>query len=159
MIRYHEGDVTRPIGSGPRIVAHCCNDVGRFGAGVASAITKRWPLAQAQYLRWSQRELGGAALALGAVQLVRVDTALWIANIIGQSGVARLDDPRVPIRYDALRTGLGKLCDAALARSASVHMPRIGMGYAKGDWAVIEPLITETLVAGGVEVTVYTRRK
>ena len=38
---------------------------------------------------------------------------------------------------------------------ASDHMPRIGCGLAGGDWAEIEPMITETLCAAGIEVVVY----
>jgi len=35
------GDVTLPQGDGLKIVAHCCNDIGAFGAGVALAIAMR----------------------------------------------------------------------------------------------------------------------
>ncbi len=36
-------------------------------------------------------------------------------------------------------------------------MPRIGCGLAGGTWARIEPLITTTLCAQDVDVTVYDR--
>lgn len=50
---------------------------------------------------------------------------------------------------------LAALADRAVELGASVHMPRIGCGLAGGKWARIEPLITRTLCARDVEVTVY----
>ena len=41
-ITYIVGDATRPIGDGPKIIAHCCNTVGAWGAGFVMAISNRW---------------------------------------------------------------------------------------------------------------------
>ena len=37
---------------------------------------------------------------------------------------------------------------------ATVHMPRIGAGLAKGNWSVIEAIVAEELA--DTDVTVYT---
>jgi O-acetyl-ADP-ribose deacetylase (regulator of RNase III) len=89
--------------------------------------------------------------ALGAVRFVEIEPQkLWVANLIGQHGIHG-----VPIRYDAVATGLETVTAMARIRGASVHMPRIGCGLAGGTWDRIEPLILGTLVRRGVAVTVY----
>lgn len=157
---YIRGDVTEPVGRGPRIVAHCCNDVGLFGAGVALAIRMRWPRAAEQYILWSRGELLGPdgdpvpPPSLGQIQLVRVEEEVWVANMIGQHGVRSRQNQR-PIDYGALEQCLAKLAEKAIVKFASVHMPRIGAGLAGGKWSRIEPLIASTLVERGVPVTIY----
>ena len=77
-----------------------------------------------------------------------------VANMIGQHGIKKGANGQ-PIRYEALRDCLKTVAERARATGASVHMPRIGCGLAGGDWYRVEEIITSTLVASGVEVTVY----
>lgn len=147
------GDATRPRGVGERVIVHVCNDAGRWGRGFVVALSRRWPEAEARYRAWFR---GDEALPfeLGQVQFVCVSDQLWIANLIGQHGLRRRGAPS-PIRYDALRTGLATLAQFALARGASVHMPRIGVGLAGGDWLDVSRIVLDELVARGLNVTVY----
>lgn len=152
-ITYVRGDATRPHGDGPRIIAHCCNDEGKWGAGFVLALSKRWPQPEADYRDW-YRQGPGAGFVLGATELVRVEPDLWVANMIGQHGIRRSGGV-APIRYDALGMALGLLADHAQILQASVHMPRIGCGLAGGTWNKVEPLIAQNLTGRGVPVTVY----
>jgi O-acetyl-ADP-ribose deacetylase (regulator of RNase III) len=155
-------DVTDPVGIEPRIVAHVCNDIGAWGAGVSGAIGRRWPKAERMYRDWFAGRLtteGGAPFprpALGMLQLVRVGGDLWVANLIAQHGVRRAGDngPR-PLRLGALENALAKLAGSARERGASVHCPRLGCGLAGGTWEEIEPMLQRTLLAAGIPVTVY----
>jgi O-acetyl-ADP-ribose deacetylase (regulator of RNase III) len=158
VLNYVAGDVTRPVGEGPRLIAHVCNDVNKFGAGVAGAIARRWPPVKQKYHAWCEGRLPGAAMALGAVQLVRVEPELWVVNMVAQHDIQdrRSPPPEVPfIRYEALAVCLDKLALKALDKSASVHMPRIGTGNALGSWDKILPLIETRLAGRGVAVTIY----
>ena len=69
--------------------------------------------------------------ALGAVQFVRVQPYVWVANMIGQRGVKR-GSSGPPIRYPALALCLHQLGAKAVELGASVHLPRIGCGLAGG---------------------------
>ncbi len=154
-IDYIEGDATAPAGSGPKIIAHVCNDVGGWGAGFVLAISRRWPEPEARYRQWygarSDNDFG-----LGAVQVVQVEPELHVANMVAQRGVrASADGP--PIRYDALAVALQTLGDHCVALGASAHMPRIGCGLAGGDWSVVGELV-ETHVAARVATWVYDFR-
>ncbi|GIE90285.1 macro domain-containing protein [Actinoplanes regularis] len=165
-----EGDATDPVGDGPRIIAHVCNDLGAWGRGIVQAISRRWPSPEREFRRWHRDsadavERDTAAFRLGAVQMVAVGPELWVANLVGQHGITTERGLRTstgyepdggpPVRYDAIREGLTTLTDQARARGASVHMPRIGCGLAGGTWSEVEPLILATLCARDVPTIVY----
>lgn len=166
-LRDVRGDASRPSGDAPAIIAHVCNDAGRWGAGFVLALRARWPAAERQFRAWAAGQLPGAPpFALGRVQVVPVAPGRWVANMIAQHGIrprargAAADDAArgaapAPIRYEALAEALGRVAQAARARGAGVHMPRIGTGLAGGRWDEVEPLVQRALVARGVAVTVY----
>ncbi|MFE4517973.1 macro domain-containing protein [Kitasatospora sp. NPDC056783] len=153
-ITYVQGDATTPQGTGVKVIVHVCNDLGGWGKGFVLALSRRWPEPEAAYRRW-HRERAKNDFALGAVQLVPVDPHTWVANLVGQRGIRTGRSSGVPVRYEAIDTGLATLGEHALRLGASVHMPRIGCGLAGGRWEEIEPLITARLAARGVPVTVY----
>jgi O-acetyl-ADP-ribose deacetylase (regulator of RNase III) len=152
-ITYIRGDATAPSGKGVKLIAHVCNDLGGWGKGFVMALSRRWPEPEKAYRVW-HRDRAKNDFGLGAIQLVRVERYLWVANMIGQRGT-RTGSKGVPVRYEAIDTALGRLADEATGLGASVHMPRIGCGLAGGKWSRVEPLIKERLVGRGVAVTVY----
>ncbi len=168
MITFVKGDATRPQGDGFKIIAHCCNDVGAYGAGFALALKEAHPFAAEAYFKWF--ELKEAAkihplynnevvvsgdFKLGMVEMVRVSEELFVANIIGQHGVGRTPDGKPPIRYDAIQAGLKSVFTFAQIFEATLHMPRMGAGLAGGNWVAIEKLIRHELSDKGISVTVY----
>jgi O-acetyl-ADP-ribose deacetylase (regulator of RNase III) len=150
-ITYLPGDATRPSGQGRKIIAHICNDQGRWGKGFVVAISACWPEPEEVYRIWFNER---AEFELGAVQFVQVERDIFVANMIGQEGI-REKNGIPPIRYAAVWSALQKVGEKANELEASVHMPRIGCGLAGGEWSKIEPIIVETLCKQGVEVTVY----
>jgi len=152
-ITYLKGDATIPQSAGQCIICHICNDVGGWGKGFVLAISKRWPGPESQYRSWHlQGEAAG--FRLGAIQLVRVEPTVTVANMIAQHGI-RPSAGAPPIRYDALRQCLDELARQAVALGASVHMPRIGCGLAGGTWPEVEAIVEATLAAAAVPVYVY----
>lgn len=152
-IQYVIGDATNPVSSGRQIIAHCCNDAGYWNAGFVRALTARFHQPEREYRRWT-KEASPTTLPLGQVQFVKVRTGVCVANIIGQHGIRSKTNPQ-PIRYDALRKGLTRIRDLAVAHNASVHMPRLGAGLAGGSWLAISQIIEDELSNHGVSVTVY----
>jgi O-acetyl-ADP-ribose deacetylase (regulator of RNase III) len=150
-IHYFTGDATRPVGIGPKIIVHICNDQGRWGKGFVKAISGRWPEPEQVFRAWFDEKAG---FELGAVQFVEAESETWVANMIGQHGLHEKDGVP-PIRYAAVWSGLQKVAEKAIELNASVHMPRIGCGLAGGEWSKIEPIIIETLCKKGIEVMVY----
>jgi hypothetical protein len=87
---------------------------------------------------------------LGEVQFVSVTPLLVVANVIGQHGIGRRNNP---IRYDALKQGFQTIATRAIKTKEEVHMPKfIGCGFAGGYYRVVSRLVEEELVAYGVQV-------
>jgi O-acetyl-ADP-ribose deacetylase (regulator of RNase III) len=143
-----------PDSKGPAVIAHICNDAGKWGRGFVMAVSNRWPAPEKTY---RAAFASGQKPGLGDVQFIPVQNNITIANIIGQHGIRlpRSSKEEPPIRYEAVRAGLRKVADYAKRTRSSVHMPRIGCGLAGGRWDMIEPLIEENLLSKDVSVTVY----
>ncbi|MFK3979438.1 macro domain-containing protein [Micromonospora sp. NPDC050397] len=148
-----KGDATSPQASGPKIIAHVCNDLGGWGKGFVLAVSRRWPEPERDYRRW-HRERASNDFGLGAVRLVQVRPDVWVANMVAQRGIRR-GSAGPPIRYEAVQRCLEALGRHALELRASVHMPRIGTGLAGGRWDRIEPLVVDALSQRDIEVVVY----
>jgi O-acetyl-ADP-ribose deacetylase (regulator of RNase III) len=152
---YVTGDATQPIGDGPRVIVHVCNDVGAWGAGFVVALSRRWREPEAEYKTWyrNRKRSPSPPFELGSVQFIAVADQLWVANMIGQRNIRRSRTGEPPVRYDAIATCLDRVAEFAETNEATVHMPRIGAGLAGGDWTRIEAMVDESLSA--VDVTVY----
>jgi O-acetyl-ADP-ribose deacetylase (regulator of RNase III) len=145
-INYIKGDATNPQGSGTKLILHCCNDKGAWGAGFVLALSKKWNEPEEQY-----RSLNKNDLVLGTVHFVGVEKDIIVVNIIGQHNVNSVNGVP-PIRYDAIMKALADVNIIAKKLNATVHMPRMGCGLAGGDWNKMESIIENNL---DVPVTVY----
>jgi O-acetyl-ADP-ribose deacetylase (regulator of RNase III) len=136
VITYITGDATRPAASvGPRCIVHVCNDVGAWGAGFVLAVSARWAAPEAVYRAEERR-------TLGSVQLIAVETKLYVANLIAQNGTPR--GGQRALDYAALGRCLQTLAELT-GPEWSFHMPRIGCGIAGGRWDQVEPIIAVAL--------------
>ena len=152
-IQYIVGDATRPQGAGQKIIAHVCNDLGRWGKGFVLAVSRRWREPE-DVFKASFRANNNCAL--GDIQIVPVSPEITIVNMIAQHRVAVKSETSIPpIRYEALERALSQVAEGALELNATVHMPRIGCGLAGGRWELIEPIIEKQLSSQNIAVTVY----
>jgi hypothetical protein len=145
MIKYVNGDATRPIGEGKKVIPHCCNDARIWGSGFVIALSRRWKAPEREYRNIEK-------YALGDVQFVQVEPDICVANMIGQHGVGRSKDGVPPVRYDAIRKALKTVNKYCLENQCTVHAPKFGSDLAGGDWNVIEKIIEEEI---DVDVTIY----
>lgn len=146
-IRYITGDATNPQTPGNKIIAHICNDKGRWGAGFVLALSKKWSAPEEYY-----RELLPEEIQLCMTQLVPVEQDICVANMVAQHDTRFSEDGQPPIRYGALRVCLANVNDVAYRTKATLHMPRIGCGLAGGQWSEIEKIIQDVC---SVDVYVY----
>lgn len=152
MITYLQGDATRPETKGVNFITHICNDLGGWGQGFVLAISSRWPEPENAYAIWHRT---GKDFGLGEIQIIPVDTGLFVVNMVAQKGVTPDKEGTPPIRYDALKKCLEEVAFYAQKEKASIHMPRIGCGLAGGSWEEIEPIIKRTLEEKEIPVYVY----
>lgn len=148
-IRYLEGDATHPVGVGPKIIPHVCNDIGRWGRGFVKALDARWAKPRSAY----RMDFQNGLIRLGGVRFVWVDADLVVANMVGQHDVKWQNG--VPlVRYEAIRECLRQVRTYALRlQTASIHMPRIGCALAGGQWSCMSPVVAEEM--RDLSVTVY----
>lgn len=162
-LTYVAGDATELSGKGNKILVHCCNDQGFWGAGFTAALDKKWPHVGSTYRAWVKDCFANGEQdtdLLGRVQYVDINRLesrydkLVVANLVGQHHVGHDQNGKPPIRYSAIRKGLKEVSNIAWYDCASVVMPKMGAGLAGGDWAIIENIIIEELT-GAIDVTVY----
>lgn len=71
-IKYLVGDATFPLGTGNKIIAHICNDIGGWGLGFVLALSKRWKQPEKEYRQWHLSK-ATSNFKLGEIQLVKVE--------------------------------------------------------------------------------------
>lgn len=150
-ILYKKGDATS-ISDIKEItyIAHICNDIGAWGAGFVTAISKKWIEPKKQYKQLDK-------FVLGTNQYVNVEKNVIIVNMIAQRHIYS-NKGIPPIRYEMLRVCLKELAQYILSKSelCTIQMPKIGAGLAGGDWKIIEKIIIEELCNKDIQVVVYT---
>jgi O-acetyl-ADP-ribose deacetylase (regulator of RNase III) len=157
-IHYIKGDATEPVTNGRNaIIAHVCNDEGKWGHGFVMALHAKWPHIKDAYKEWYDHPQGGMVVGrfvLGNVQYVVAERGITVANMIGQRGIES-QFGIAPIRYPDLRIALEKVAQKARHLDADVHMPMIGSGLAGGDWLQIQGIIEVALARNGVDTYIY----
>ena len=144
------GDATQPRGTGNRIIAQVLNTTGATGIGFGKSMSKKWPASKKTIIEWKETK----DYYLGNTKLTQLDDDILVFQMIAQKGLYAKDDEPL-IRYTILRKCLKELAVAAKNLNASVHMPRIGAGQARGDWELISGIIHDELIQKGISVTVY----
>ena len=152
-LEYFRGDALSPRGDGPRLIAHIVNDrtPNWGGNGFAAAVKRKFPNVQQEFREWAQSER--TEFKLGRIHVAPIGQDILSVQMIAQAGYGKSTRPR--IRYQPLQSCLESVAELALSKQATVHMPRIGMGHARGQWPVIEGILVESLVSRGVSVSVY----
>jgi O-acetyl-ADP-ribose deacetylase (regulator of RNase III) len=153
---YVTGDATDPQGDGLKVIVHCCNNLGVWGAGFVMALSRKWERPEAEYKKWAAKYGERFRRMLGSTLMVPVEEDIIVANLVGQEGVGRGHDGKPPVRYEAIFQGLTHFQTFREQRGEfSVHMPRMGCGLAGGDWNRIEEILAVTLNEHDIPVTVY----
>lgn len=110
------------------IIAHQCNCQGKMGAGLAKQIRRRYPVVYSKYKQACDRHL----FTLGKIQLIKVNNALYVANLAGQDDYGNSCQYT---DYDALSQCLAKLYAKSLELNLTPYLPYgIGCGLAGGNW-------------------------
>jgi O-acetyl-ADP-ribose deacetylase (regulator of RNase III) len=151
-ITYVRGDALTPRGHGRKLLVHVVNDAtpNWGGSGFATQLRRVHPKIQEDFRTWATTQ---GKLTLGTVRIAPINDEVSVASMVAQKGYGTSQKPR--IRYSALRRCLEQVSSYAREHGMSAHMPRIGAGQAGGSWDIVEDLVSGTLCAAGVEVTVY----
>jgi O-acetyl-ADP-ribose deacetylase (regulator of RNase III) len=148
-LQYVTGDVTNPsIQDGVNVIAHGCNNVGAWGAGVTRFLSQKWPGVEDDYLydiirTYPQAERGGKCA------LSDIHKDYYVAHIVTQNGLIGPDNPQ-PVRYDWIEQGFNNLITKLKLQyqtePLTIHMPQIGCGLGGGSWAEVETIVQKRLL-------------
>lgn len=145
------GDATKPRGKGPKIIAQVVNTSGALGRGFGYSLNKNYPVVKTEIDDW---KLDSENFKLGKSNLIKINTDLYIFQMLAQKGIFPKNN-EIPLRYNELRKCLIELRETAKVLNASIHMPAIGAGQAKGDWDIIIGMIHDELVNYDLKVNIY----
>lgn len=146
------GDATEPRGSGMKIIGQVVNTYAGLGAGFGKAMKKKYPKTQQSLSKWKSEKTD---FKLGNSRLIQITNELYVFQMLAQQGLFPTDKNPLPLKYDALRKCLKDLAEFANELKASVHLPLIGAGQAKGSWHLIEGIIFDEIVLQNINVTIY----
>lgn len=134
------------------VIAHIVNNVGAFGKGFAATVAEYWPHIRDSYFDNYRSFSLGDILMGDAAEGGR----LVVANLFAQDGLPGPNNHQ-PIKYMALAQCLDELSETLdeCRVDYEIWMPRIGTGYARGKWEIIEPMIESSLTSKGHKVVVY----
>jgi len=145
------GDATQPRGDGNRIVVQVVNTSGATGFGFGKAMSVKWPASKTALNHWK----GQRDFKLGETKLTQLSSNTYVFQIVAQKGVRPKHPGETILSYVALQKSLEELRGVCFSLNASVHMPMIGAGQAKGDWNIIQGIVYDELVQHQINVTVY----
>ncbi len=145
------GDATKPRGNDVRIIAQVVNTTAATGLGFGKSLVKNYPVVKEELEKWSKNK---QEFKLGESNLVKINDHLYVFQMLAQKGLFPKND-EIPLKYNALRNCLNNLAIEAKELGASVHMPQIGAGQARGDWNIILGMIHDELIANDLKVNIY----
>lgn len=134
MLKFIKGDLTI-IEKG--IICHQVNCQGKMGAGLAKALSNKYPIIKKKYLQcyWQLKQY--PALLLKTCQIVPVNEELFIANCFAQLYYGR-NKNCVYTDYNALKNTLNQAVKFAKVKDIPVYVPKyIGCGLANGNWNTV----------------------
>ena len=114
-------------------------------------MSKRWPISKKSLEIWKENKIN---FNIGEAQLVPLNSNIYVYQILVQKGLRSKNNEAI-LDYAALTKCLRALAVIAKDMNATVHMPKIGAGQAKGDWNVIQGIIHEELIKKDIRVNVY----
>lgn len=154
MIKFYQGNLFDSINSDEDVVvAHVCNDIGKWGAGFVLAVNKFSLLPKKNYLKWfNDKEINGVEFSRGNVDFVQCNKNVVVANMIAMNGIAGFGNP-YPLDYDSLEKCLQVLNN--YAKEKRIIMPKIGSGLARGNWNKIYNILKNVFCEREKDVEVW----
>lgn len=145
------GDATKPRGSGIKIIVQLVNSYGALGMGFGKSLSKNYPIVKQKLEEWKNKKKN---FVLGNSQLIEAEDKIYVFQMLAQKGLYEKEG-EIPLKYFSLRNCLIELGETAKKLKATIHMPQIGTGQAKGDWNIIQGMLHDELISRDLKVYVY----
>lgn len=140
-----------------------CNCFCGFGRGLAEEILERIPDAYEKADKLTEKGDKNKLGTYSSIQLPNSGHVVngytqyhWIKRLNNEPKVKKQKGKRrgfILADYNAIRKIMATL--AVEFKGLHIGMPKIGAGWANGDWLIIEQIIKEELILRGVKVTIF----
>jgi O-acetyl-ADP-ribose deacetylase (regulator of RNase III) len=130
-------------------ICHQVNTKGVMGAGVAKAISRRYPVVKTKYQQLCKSEKN----LLGRVQAVSINERQMVLNVFGQENYGSFPG-KVYTDYRALQIAFEFIKNTYSDKSLAFPY-KFGCGLANGDWTIVEGLLKEYF--NEMSVTLYKK--
>lgn len=139
MIEYKKGDLL-DVTEG--VIVHGCNMLGVMGAGVAKAISEKYPDCYARYKLaledpWQKPKLGTIIWWIDKTEKLFIANGLTQETCGGDSSIRYAN-------YVAIANVFRLVMSSNTGYESDIHFPKIGAGLANGDWNIIEQIINDS---------------
>jgi O-acetyl-ADP-ribose deacetylase (regulator of RNase III) len=126
------------------IVIHGCNTLNVFGSGIAKQIVEQFP--EVYEADCEAKRLGHNKLGYFSGSKINGLDDKYIINLYIQDGVS---NHKRMLNYEAIYSGFERIVKLLNERdiedeSLVIGFPKIGCGYAKGNWTIVKTMIRET---------------
>jgi len=140
MITYKKGDLLESLKDTQTktLICHVCNNLGIMGKGFAQQVKEMYPSVALGFRR--------ARLTLGPAcyyAMTPTNANIYISNMVCMHGLYNKWNNPTPLDYKALEACLRNSLAYAKDIGAEIHMPKIGAGFARGNWASIVFILDE----------------
>lgn len=154
MITYKNISVLDYESKSPFIIPHIVNHSNQLGAGVALAISKKYPRVKSYYHNWANNSMENlindmsetGRFTLGEIQFLKVEDNIYVANMLAQA-TPRGDTINgvylPPIRYDCLKECMLRVAEVAKDLQLEIVMPLFSCGLAGGNFTHLILLVQE----------------
>jgi O-acetyl-ADP-ribose deacetylase (regulator of RNase III) len=153
MLSIHNGNLFENINPNKKTyIMHVVNNLGYWGSGFVLQINKYLGnKAEIEYKNtvntYNKQDL------LGGFIITEYSDKLFVVGLFAMNGIYDKYNNPNPLIYAYLSDALMDSYDCVDGYDCEVLMPKIGVGLANGDWAIIEPMIQRHAT---VETKIYT---
>ena len=148
MIKLIDGDI---LESNEDFICHQVNCQGVMGAGIAKALSDKWPIVKERYLSFSSG--ARTKCLLGEIQAVPINDKQAVLNIFGQEFYGKRRDV-IYTNYIALEHAFALIRFGQEYKNKSFAFPfMFGCGLANGNWTTVFGMMKRYLI--DKNVTIY----
>lgn len=149
-MNHQDGDLIQLAKAGQfDVIVHGCNCMCRMGRGIALAIKNELPDAYAA----DQATQSGDRNKLGTCTAAVINIDGHTLTVVNAYTQYDWKGAGVLVDYDAVRACMEWIKHHYTGKR--IGLPLIGAGLARGDWATIEAIISDTLVNEDVTIVHY----
>jgi len=149
MITYRKGNLLEELKETREstLICHVCNNLGIMGKGFAQELKEHYPSVAAGFKKAKLSTIPSVYYRMSDT-----NANIHISNMVCMTGLYNKWNNPTPLNYKALEACLKNSLRYAQDIKAQIHMPKIGTGFARGNWESIKFILDDVLAETDITV-------